>query len=338
MKEEKMTVVFNESCKKFIAAPSSSVRFMKSKSAEQNDYGFWDNVELEDDELTKKAAMIIYEASSLSCKNPMAQPRSSAATTAMSSAFTSSHPSRLPSTESSFNSTPAISRTTSPQQSSGKTYQNLPRAASDGPAMDCAHIPTAPTTSPVDDRVVATSTGSKVVYLLEKRSTVATRSFGQLAMQVCVSMGGIRIVQDNLGEHVEFKVNVTVGDQIDISNWKKFSDFEELAEALKAFANGSSDDGGFDFESCFHCFFFSTKSQRLSERDQWRRCMSLRSALSAWEDVLASRSWSWLNRLSVQQLVQEARELEKFLQEVLFEIPTPDVLIEFASSITVHCR
>ena len=66
--------------------------------------------------------------------------------------------------------------------------------------------------------------------------------------------------------------------------------------------------------------------------------MSLRSALAAWEDVLASRSWSWLNKLSVQQLVQEARELEKFLQEVLFEIPTPDVLIEFASVITAHGR
>jgi hypothetical protein len=151
-------------------------------------------------------------------------------------------------------------------------------------------------------------------------------------MQVNVSMGGIRIVQDSRGEHAEFQVQMVIEDYLEISNWKSFSDFEVLATALHAFIVGPGR------SSPSWMSFFAPQKKHIPRKlslynffdaEEMLLKRSLSKALIAWEDVVSSHGWSWFRRLSMTHLIEECRAIDRFLQQVLFEIPNPELLIEF---------
>ena len=62
--------------------------------------------------------------------------------------------------------------------------------------------------------------------------------------------------------------------------------------------------------------------------------IDLTESLMAWEKVLDGMLWGWtLSRnLSIQNLMEESQNLEHFLKCLLFEIPTPDILVEFIAT------
>lgn len=138
--------------------------------------------------------------------------------------------------------------------------------------------------------------------------------------QVCLSISGFRIVQDFGGERAEFKV-VLVLDFMEYIGWKSFADFEELAQACREF-------------SCPHevpswlSFFQPSTMTRRSPSS-----IDLRESILAWERVLDLKLWSWLQRsLSIQRLMEEAGALEIFLRQILYEIPSPTILVEFVAA------
>jgi len=55
--------------------------------------------------------------------------------------------------------------------------------------------------------------------------------------QVCISIEGFRIVQDESGESAEFKIRMLLSNKERIG-WKSFKDFEELALACQEFSSG----------------------------------------------------------------------------------------------------
>jgi hypothetical protein len=144
--------------------------------------------------------------------------------------------------------------------------------------------------------------------------------------QVCVSIEGFRIVQDQTGERAEFKVRILVNSK-DIVGWKRFSQFRELATALQEFS--SVEVVSTSWTSMFRPAAPLSRLLRRSEAS-----IDLTESLVAWEKVLEGRFWGWsLSRnLSVERLMQESQNLEAFLRNVLFEIPTPDIIVEFISS------
>jgi hypothetical protein len=143
--------------------------------------------------------------------------------------------------------------------------------------------------------------------------------------QVFLSIDGFRIVQD-AGERAEFKVRITVNNK-DIVGWKRFSQFRELASALQEFS--SVEVVSTSWTALFRPAAPLSRLLRRSEAS-----IDLTESLVAWEKVLEGRFWGWsLSRtLSVEKLMRESQDLEAFLRNVLFEIPTPDIIVEFISS------
>ena len=79
-------------------------------------------------------------------------------------------------------------------------------------------------------------------HLLLSIFVVSCRSFESLVStritQVCISIEGFRIVQDESGESTEFKICMLLNNKERIG-WKSFKDFEELALACQEFSSGS---------------------------------------------------------------------------------------------------
>lgn len=171
-----------------------------------------------------------------------------------------------------------------------------------------------------------------VVFVFEnKTAPVSCRSFESMIntrqTQVCVSIEGYRIIQDDTGELAEFKVRILVNSREYVA-WKNFSHFQELAFALQEFS--SVEVISTSWTSIFRPAAPLSRLLRRSEAS-----IDLTESLMAWERVLEGRFWGWsLSRnLSVEKLMQEAQNLETFLRNVLFEIPTPDIIVEFISTL-----
>ena len=91
-----------------------------------------------------------------------------------------------------------------------------------------------------------------VVFVFENnRAPVTCRSFESLSSsritQVCIAIEGFRIVQDEAsGEEAEFKVRWLMNTK-EVSAWKSFKDFEELALSLQEFSQGTPLESSFLF-------------------------------------------------------------------------------------------
>lgn len=137
--------------------------------------------------------------------------------------------------------------------------------------------------------------------------------------QVCISIGGFRIVQDSSGERAEFKI-VMGYNGVERIGWKDFTHFEELAQACCEFSN-------YDRPTGWLSFFQSPLPQT-----SFRETIDLTESILAWDKVLEHKAWNWYQgTLSVKRLMGEITVLEIFLKHILFEIPSPSILTEFVA-------
>ena len=137
--------------------------------------------------------------------------------------------------------------------------------------------------------------------------------------QVCVSIGGFRIVQDLSGERAEFKI-VMGCNGVERVGWKDFTHFEELAQACCMFSNCEKPTGWLSF--------FQSPLPQTS----FRETIDLTESILAWGKVLEHKAWNWYqSSLSVKRLMGEIGVLEIFLKHILFEIPSPSILTEFVA-------
>ena len=137
--------------------------------------------------------------------------------------------------------------------------------------------------------------------------------------QVCVSIGGFRIVQDLSGERAEFKI-VMGCNGVERVGWKDFTHFEELAQACCMFSNCDKPTGWLSF--------FQSPLPQTS----FRETIDLTESILAWGKVLEHKAWNWYqSSLSVKRLMGEIGVLEIFLKHILFEIPSPSILTEFVA-------
>lgn len=170
----------------------------------------------------------------------------------------------------------------------------------------------------------------RIVFVFENnRAPVSCRSFESIdsplrRTQMSVSIAGFRIIQDDSGEHAEFKIKTLINNT-EVIGWKRFADFKELANACQEFSSGN-------LPSSWSTFFHRSPSYRLVRH--YPNSIDLRESLQAWDRVLESRFWGWTfsNNLSVQRLMEDSQNFESFLRNILFEIPSPEILIEFMSS------
>jgi hypothetical protein len=136
-------------------------------------------------------------------------------------------------------------------------------------------------------------------------SPTACRSYPALkssAKVACISINGLRIVQDAQGEDAEYHIKLAVDSKV-ASSWKRYSNFKALGDALEEFC-----DGGLLI----------------------RRSKHLQESLATWRKIQEHRPWL-LRDLSVQFLREETQLLEVFLSSLLFEVPTVDLLLEFVT-------
>ena len=95
--------------------------------------------------------------------------------------------------------------------------------------------------------VTQKETNKNVVFVFENnRAPVTCRSFESLSStritQVCIAVEGFRIVQDEVsGEEAEFKIRWLMNSK-EVSAWKSYKDFEELALSLQEFSAGNIDE------------------------------------------------------------------------------------------------
>lgn len=165
-----------------------------------------------------------------------------------------------------------------------------------------------------------------IVYTVKINSAnISCRSFDRSSLirsnvSVCISMTGVRIVQDSTGLHPEFHVVMSVGDEV-IETWKILHDFAQVANA---------------------CMEFSRKNKRVVWPSATNTLVSgeikyiisqsklLGKTVTAWRKVLAVTSKrNWFGRVSVASSMAESKTLEYFIECLLFEIPDIDILLEF---------
>ena len=139
-----------------------------------------------------------------------------------------------------------------------------------------------------------------------------------------MSIEGFRIVQDTAGELAEFKFRMLV-DGREITAWKTFADFEELATACREFSSVEVT------STSWTSLFRPVPPLKLLRHSD--ASIDLTESLLAWEKVLEDRFWAWLGgALSVQRLMEETANLDGFIQALLFESPSPELLLEFLST------
>ena len=169
---------------------------------------------------------------------------------------------------------------------------------------------------------------SRLVLYTVKNSHahISCRSFDKTSTKpyqntsVCISMTGVRIVQDSIGLHPEFHVKMTFGLQ-DYAAWKTLNEFKEVANACLEFSSRKK-------KFVWPSIFFSP--QKKETRYRASRSMRLRKTILAWENVVIVTSRrSWFGQLSVTSLMAESNALEHFLESLLFEIPDVEILLEF---------
>jgi hypothetical protein len=165
-----------------------------------------------------------------------------------------------------------------------------------------------------------------IVYTVKNsHAHISCRSFDKtfekpyLNISVCISMTGVRIVQDSMGLHAEFHVKMTFGREEYVA-WKTLEDFKEVANACLEFSSRKK-------KISWLSAFFPVKKET---KYRASRSMRLKTTLLAWENVIIVTSKrNWFGQLSVASLMAESNALEHFLESLLFEIPDVDILLEF---------
>lgn len=167
-----------------------------------------------------------------------------------------------------------------------------------------------------------------IVYTVKNsHAHVSCRSFEKnlerfVNISVCISMTGVRIVQDSMGLHAEFHVKMSFG-LTDYIAWKTLDEFKEIAGACLEFSSKKK-------KISWLSVFFPPEKKNIRYRVS--RSTRLRKTLLAWENVLIVTSKrNWFGQLSVASLMAESNALEHFLESLLFEIPDVDILLEFLS-------
>jgi len=131
-----------------------------------------------------------------------------------------------------------------------------------------------------------------------KSAPLSCRSFDSLSgisnIQIWTAVNGFRIIQNDFGEHAEFKVMVCF-DNLKYIVWRKQSDFEMLHRSVIA---------------------ASQNGRRKSK------------ANLIWDQIMRRSNW-WTSNLSVKYLIWKSLKLGEFLKEALFEIPRSNVLESF---------
>lgn len=139
-------------------------------------------------------------------------------------------------------------------------------------------------------------------------------------VSVCISTTAVRIVQDSVGLHPEFCVKLRLGVE-DHTAWKTLDEFKAIANACLKFSSKRR-------KSIFTSIFFPTPME--DNIYGVSPSVLLKNTNLAWERVLLVASKrDWFGRFSVRSLIAESQALEYFLENLLFEIPDIDILIEF---------
>lgn len=147
---------------------------------------------------------------------------------------------------------------------------------------------------------------SNVLYLLEDhQAELACRSFGSSEgrekLAVCVALAGIRISIRHHFEIAEYKVRLLIENEEFVA-WKSYDDFQPLGEACRWHLQSRAGPGASKY--------------------------SLRNTVNAWNEVVQHRPWFW-NTNGLPFLLEESKLLERFLKELLFEIPCIQILVAF---------
>eukprot|EP00640_Fibrocapsa_japonica_P003803 CAMPEP_0113945036 /NCGR_PEP_ID=MMETSP1339-20121228/38444_1 /TAXON_ID=94617 /ORGANISM="Fibrocapsa japonica" /LENGTH=368 /DNA_ID=CAMNT_0000950429 /DNA_START=136 /DNA_END=1242 /DNA_ORIENTATION=+ /assembly_acc=CAM_ASM_000762 len=116
-----------------------------------------------------------------------------------------------------------------------------------------------------------------------------------------VSIAGIRIVQTSAGQHAEYKVAVASGQQL-VCCWKRHSDFKRAAEQHK-------------------------HQQEMHQRRRPKGYLYMPKTKDAW--VRLGEIKKTFRCLEIQYLLLKSTYLQDFLQALLFESPTEDLLMDF---------
>jgi hypothetical protein len=165
-----------------------------------------------------------------------------------------------------------------------------------------------------------------IVYTVKINSAnISCRSFDKSSLipsnvSVCISLTGVRIVQDSTGLHPEFHVVMSVGDE-EIETWKILHDFAQVANACMEFSRKNR-----------KVVWPSSTSALANGEVKYIVSQSklLGKTVAAWRKVLAVTSKrNWFGRVSVASSMAESRTLEHFIECLLFEIPDIDILLEF---------
>jgi hypothetical protein len=182
---------------------------------------------------------------------------------------------------------------------------------------------------------------------------------------VTIGLRGFRIVQtESRGEEAEFCVILTTNDN-EYCCWKPYSCFAEIAEACKAVHNNVKEKLLFERElgheisdeewheitnkntlyrprefdillSYIYDSFTSSSSPGYKQKSKQLLDASfsgnLNNSLKAWQNIVSNRSiWNKKN-LEVTHLIKESSKLDNFLKQLLFDINSPSILIEFMTS------
>ena len=136
-------------------------------------------------------------------------------------------------------------------------------------------------------------------------SSLSCRSFEDLTIyeentQIGISVQSFRIVQHKEGVRAEFKVVMIVNDQ-EFSCWKRFSEFSKLAESC-GIPTGPLR------------FIHSSPIELPKSAVLWSRI---------------EKSKPWFRSTSIKYLVWKTCKLEEFLKNLLFEVMSPQLLIDF---------
>jgi hypothetical protein len=201
-------------------------------------------------------------------------------------------------------------------------------------------------------------------------SSTSCRSFSDLSIKggygrwedVTIGLRGFRIIQtESRGEEAEFCVVLTTNNN-EYCCWKPYSCFAEIAEACKAVHSNMkekllfeqevgheiSDEEWrditnqnllyrpreFDILLSYIYDSFTGTSSGSHKRKLIDTSFSgnLNNSLEAWNCVVKSRSiWNKKN-LEVNHLIKESQKLDNFLKQMLFDINSPAILIEFMKS------
>jgi hypothetical protein len=170
-----------------------------------------------------------------------------------------------------------------------------------------------------------------VVYAYDNMETrLSVRSFdtflrSQLqnnSKQLRVCLRGFRIVQDDCnGEYAEYQVQVTYELQ-DYFVWRRYSDFARLAESCSEYCRCSHSHTLLDW------FLDYVSGASSAKEESKKRLRQLRNTLSAWADVKDNTTWG--RCLDVHHLLLMTRLLGVFIENLLYEIHSPRIIIEFA--------